>query len=88
MPSVFPSKLIIGCMVMFFTSFGIEIYLHTKTSEYRGCESTSSISVLQERILMIDHIEVISWDIQLLQEFISTEIQTSFCYPKIPSCLV
>ena len=33
------------------------------------------MDVLQERIWMIDDIEVISWDMQLLRELFSTENQ-------------
>ena len=59
-----------------------------KKIKYVVWESTSSIDVLQERISMIYHIVVISWDMQLLQELLSTGIQTKLFYPQSPSCLV
>ena len=62
-----PSIMIIGCVVMFLTYFGMEQDLHTNISKYGVWESTSSTGVLQERSLMIYNIVVISWDIQLLQ---------------------
>ena len=60
MPSGSLAELIIGCVVMFLTSYGMDQDLHIKTSTYGVRESTSSMGVLQERRLMIDHIEVIS----------------------------
>ena len=35
------------------------------------------MSVLQERIFIIDHIKIISWDMHLLKDLLSTGIQTS-----------
>ena len=60
---------------MFLTSSGTEQELHTKTSKYGVLESTSPMDVLQEIILMIDQIVVISWDMQLLQELLSNGLQ-------------
>ena len=56
----------ICCMVMVITSSGMDNNQNTKTSRYGVLETTLSMGMLQERILMIDHIEVISWDMQLL----------------------
>ena len=75
MPYGSPAKFRIYCMVVFLNFSVMEKYFHTKTSKYGVCEYTSSMDMLQEIIFMIDHIKVISWDIQLLQELISTEIQ-------------
>ena len=47
-----------------------------KKSKYGVQKSTPSMEVLQERIFMIDHNAVISWDILLLQELFSNEIHT------------
>ena len=70
MTSRYPTKLRIGFVVMLLTSSDMEQDLHTKTSKYGVSESTPSMDVLQERSLMIDHIAVISWDIQILQELL------------------
>ena len=59
-------------VVMLLSSSGMEQDLHTNTSKYGMWYSTSSMYVLQERSLMIDHIKVILWDIQLLQDLFST----------------
>ena len=76
MPSGTSYKLKIGCVARFLNSYGTEQDLYTNTSKYGVLESTSSMDVLQEIILMIDHIVVISWDMQLLQELLYTGIQT------------
>ena len=55
-----PTELRIYFVVMFFTYSGMEQNLHTKTSKNGVRESISSMSVLQERSLMIDHIDIIS----------------------------
>ena len=57
---------------MFLNSSGTEQGLCTNTSKYRVWDSTSSMYVLQERSLMIDHIGVILWDMHLLQELLYT----------------
>ena len=70
--------------VMLLTSYRMEKDLHTNTSKFEMWESTSSMEVLQERILMIDHIVVISWDMQLLQNLFSTGSQTSILLSTEP----
>ena len=66
------AKMRIDCVVMFLTLYGMEQDLHTNISKYGVWESKSSMDVLQERSLMIDHIGVILWDMQLLQELFYT----------------
>ena len=75
-------------MVVFLTSYGTEQENHTNTSKYGVQESTPSIGVLQEINLMIYHIEVIPWNMQLLQELLSIGNHINFFYPQIPSGLV
>ena len=72
MPSGYPAEPIIYCVVMFLISYGMEQDLYTNISKYRVWESTSSMDMLQERSLMIGHIGVISWYMQLLQELLYT----------------
>ena len=79
MTSGFTAKMIIYCVVMFLTSSVTEKYLHTNTSKYGLWDYTSSMDVLQERSLMLDHIVVISWDMHLLQELFYTRIQNIIC---------
>ena len=62
----------IDCVVMFLTSSGTEQYLYTNISKHGVGESTPSMDVLQEIILMIYHIKVISWDIKPLHYLFST----------------
>ena len=76
-PSGYTAKLIIGFVMMFLNYSGEYEYHHTNTSKYGVWNSTSSMGVLQEIILMMYHIVVISWDIQLLHESFSTGNQTS-----------
>ena len=78
------AELRIGWKVMLLTSSGMGQDLHTNTSKFEMWESTSSMEVLQERILMIDHIAVVSWDMQLLQELFSTRSQTSILLSTEP----
>ena len=59
---------------MSLTSSSIEQDLHTNTSKYVVWEYTPPMDVLQERSLVLYHIAVISWNMQLLQEFLSTVI--------------
>ena len=61
-----PAKLRIDFVVMFLNSSDMEQDLHKNTLEYGVGDSTSSIDLLQERSLMIDHIKLISWGMQLL----------------------
>ena len=68
----YPAKLMIDCVVMFLTFYGIEQDLHIKISEYGVWESTSSVEVLQEINLRTGHIRTILWDMKLLQESIYT----------------
>ena len=67
----YPVKLRIYCMMVFLYSYVVEQYLYTNISKYGVLECTSSMNVLQERSFIIDHIDVISWDMKLLQEFFS-----------------
>ena len=73
-PYYSPVKLRIDYALMFLTSSGMEQDIHTNTSKYGVWESTSSMDFSQRRSLMIDHIEVISWGMQLLQDSLSTGI--------------
>ena len=73
-PHGFPTEIITGYVVMFINSSGMDQYHHTNISKYGLWGYTSSMGVLQEINLIIDHIVVITWDMQLLQE--STGIQT------------
>ena len=66
-----PSELRINSVVMLLTSSGMEQDLHTNTSKYGMVEYISPIDMLQERILLIYHIEVISWDMHLLHKLSS-----------------
>ena len=45
---------------------------HTNISEYGLREFSSSMDMLQEISLMIYHIAVVSWDMQLLTKLFST----------------
>ena len=72
MPYGSPAELRIYYVVMFPTYYGMEQDLHTNISKYGVWDSKSSIDRLQERILMIDPTEVISWDMQLLHDLFST----------------
>ena len=72
MPYGSPNKPRIDCMVILITSFGIEKRSSYKYIKYGFWESTSSMDVLQQIILMIDHIMVISWYMQLLLDLFST----------------
>ena len=72
MPYGYPAELVIYCVVMFLTSYVMEQDLHTNISLYGVGEYASSMKVLQEGRLMIDHIGVILWDMQILQEFLYT----------------
>ena len=65
-PYGYHAKPRIYCVVMFLTYYGTEQDLHTNTSKYGGWESTSSMYALQEIILVVSHIEVITWDMKLL----------------------
>ena len=62
---------------MLFTYSGMEQNVHTKTSKYGVRESTSSMGVLQERSLVVDHIENILWYMQIQQELLSTGNHTN-----------
>ena len=57
---------------MLLNSYGMDQDLHTNISKYGVWDSTSSMIMLQEIILMIDHIGVISLDVQLLQDLFYT----------------
>ena len=81
---VSPTEMIISCVVIFLTYSGIDQYLHINTSKYAVWESTSSMEILKERILMIYPIVVISWDVQILQELLYNGIQTSFLFYTDP----
>ena len=69
-----PAELIISCVVVLLNSSEMEQDLHTNTSKYGVWAYKLPMGVLQEIILMIDHIEIISWDIQLLQKLFYTGI--------------
>ena len=73
---------------MLLTSSGMDQEIHTNKSKYGVGEPTLSMDMLQERILTIYYIPVISWDMHLLQELLSTVIQNIIFYPQSPSCLV
>ena len=68
-----PTKQRIYCLVVFLTYSGMEQDVNTNVFKYGVWESTSSMKLLKRIILVIYHIEVISWDMQLLQESFSTE---------------
>ena len=76
-PPRYPSKTIICCVVMLLTSYGMYQDHHTKTSKYGVWGFTLSMGMLQEIILIIDHIVHISWDMQLLQELLYIGSQTT-----------
>ena len=75
-----PSELIINYVVMFLTYYGMEQYLHTNISKYGVWEYTSSMYVPQEINLMIGHIGVILWDMQLLRDLLSTGNQVNLFF--------
>ena len=72
MPYGSPAELRIYCVVILLTFYGMEPDLNTNISKYSVRYSTTSMDVLQERNLMIDHIGFILWDMQLLQELFYT----------------
>ena len=80
----YPAETRINFVVMLLTLYGMEQDLHTNISKYGVSESTSSMDVLQERSLMIDHIGVISWDMQLLQELFYTGNQINLLLSTEP----
>ena len=59
MPYFSTAELRIYCMTVFLTYYDMEQDLRTNKSKYEVWESISSMDMLQERSLMIDHIEVI-----------------------------
>ena len=65
-------------------SVSIAAYKHIK---YVVWESTSSMDLLQEIILLIYYIAVISWDVILLQELLSTGIHTNLFISTDPIML-
>ena len=83
-----PSDMRIYCVVMFLTCSYMEQNSHTNTSKYGVWETTSSMEMLQFRRMMMDHIEAISWDMQLLHELSSNGNQIYLLFSQIPSCLV
>ena len=86
MPYGSPVEPRIYCVVMLLTSPVVEKDFFTNTSMYGVFDSKSSMDVLEEIILMMDKIVVISWDMQLLHELFSTGIQINlllYTYPII-----
>ena len=83
-PSGSPIEIRIGCVAMFLTSSHMEQYLYTNKWKYVVWYYTSSIGLLQEIILMIYHIDVISWDMQLIQKWLFTGSQTIILGSKEP----